>query len=136
MARTISTPSEAQETAYQDVSEHDFDSFQWWLEGEAEYVKSLWPSFRDCDKWIAREDHAVLENNLCFFGVSEYCGLAALWLVPKEFATDGCFSDNDYVLPLAENFIKRIAPKFHKTFGQYRKIGAFSNGEAIFEKTG
>ncbi len=133
MARTISTPSQAQETAYQDVSEHDCDSFQGWLEGEAEYVKSLWPSFSDCDKWLDREDHAILQNGLCYLGVSQYCGLASLWLVPKDYIMNAHSFEVD-AQPLAENFIRRIAPKFHRTFGQYRKIGMFSNGEAIYEK--
>ena len=134
MSRTVSTPTDAQCVAYQDVREHDYDSFQWWLEDTTEYATSLWPSFRDCDKWLDREDHAVLENSLCYFGVSQYCGLAALWLVPKDYPTDGYFSGNEYILPLAENFIRRIAPNFHKAFGQYRKIGTFSNGEAIYEQ--
>lgn len=104
MSRTVSTPASALCVAYQDVSEHDYDSFQWWLEGEAEAAKSLWPSFGDCDKWLDREDHAILENSLCYFGVSEYCGLAALWLVPKEYPTNGGFASDAYILPLAENF--------------------------------
>ncbi len=134
MARTVSTPFDAQETAYQDVSQYECDSFQWWLEDMAECAKSLWPSFRNCDKWLDREDHAILENSLCYLGVSEYCGLSSIWLVPKDCPNDGYFSGEAYILPLAENFINRIAPKFHKAFGQYRKIGTFSNGEAIYEK--
>jgi hypothetical protein len=135
MGRTVSTPYNVQETAYQDVTKHDHDSFQWWLEDITEYAKSLWLSFCGCDKWLDREDHAILENNLCYLGVSEYCGLVAIWLVPKENPNDGYFSSEPNILPLAENFINRIAPNFHKAFGQYRKIGTFSNGEAIYEKT-
>ena len=78
------------------------------------------------------EDRALLENRLCYLGVSTYGDLAAIWLVPKEDVTmeDG---DDAYVLPLAERFIRRIAPKFHDRFGSLIKVGSFSNGEAVFE---
>ncbi len=134
MARTVSTPRDAQEIAYQDVTEHDYDSFQWWLDDIAEQVRTLWPSFSKCDKWLGREDHAILENDLCYLGVSEYGGLASIWLVPKEYPNTGNFSGEVYILPLAANFINRIAPKFHQAFGQYRKIGTFSSGEAIYKR--
>lgn len=133
MGRSVSAPCQAQEIAYQDVSEHDYDEFQWWLEDISEYAKTLWPSFADADKWLSREDHAILENGLCYLGVSEYCGLASIWLVAKEYSNDGYSSFDVNIQPLAENFIRRIAPRFHVAFGQFRKIGTFSNGEAIYE---
>lgn len=134
MARSVSTPSQALEVAYQDVTTPDYHDFQWWQEDIAEYARSLWPSLVECDKWLDREEHAILENGLCYVGVSEYCGLAAIWIVPKEYAHSGYSFGDVNILPLAENFIRTIAPKFHQAFGQFRKIRTFSNGEAIFEK--
>lgn len=135
MARSVSIPSQALEIAYQDVSQLDCDEFQWWLEDIAEYAKSLWPSFEDADKWFGREDHAILENGLCYLGVSEYCDLASIWLVPKEYQNCGSYSGDRFILPLAEHFIRRTSVKFHTAFGEFTKLGTFSNGEAIFRKT-
>ena len=134
MARSVSVPSGAIEVAYQDVSEHDWDTFQWFLDNIQDYAQELWPSFRACDTWLGREDNAVLENDLCYLGVSEYCGLASIWLVPKDYPNSGSFSGHEYIYPLAVNWISRIAPKFHKAFGQYRKIATFSNGESVYER--
>ena len=134
MARSVSTPCDAVEIAYQDVSEYDWETFQWFLEDIQTHAKSLWPSFRNCDRWLDREDHAILENALCYLGVSEYLGLASIWLVPKAYPDSGYFSGNEYIYPLAVNWISRIAPTFHTAFGQYRKVGTFSNGESIYER--
>lgn len=128
MSRSVSTPTHAEAIAYQDVNDYDFDTFKWWLEEIADHARSMWPSFDPCDTWLDREDHAILENGLCYFGVSEYGGVAAIWLVPKEYRR----FETQYVAPLALNFIAQIAPRFHRAFGQYRKIGTFSNGEAIY----
>lgn len=135
MARSVSTPSLALEIAYQDVTHLDYDEFQWWQEDIAEYAKSLWPSFEDADKWLEREDHAILENRLCYLGVSEYCGLASIWLVPKEYQNNGYHSSDRFILPLSESFIRRISEKFYTAFGELTKLGTFSNGEAIFRKS-
>jgi hypothetical protein len=136
MARSVSIPRGAQEVAYQDVSEHDGETFAWFLDDLRERARSFWPSFRSCDTWLEREDHAVLENDLCYLGVSEYCGLASIWLVPKADSHRGSFRGEAYLHPLAVRWIARIAPTFHKAFGHYRKIGTFSNGESVFERIG
>lgn len=91
------------------------------IEDVQEYAPTLWPSFLKCDKWLGREDHAVLENSLAYIGVSEYCGLVSIWLAPKDE-------------PFAENFCSQIKEKFLKTFGTLNKVATFSNGEAMFEK--
>jgi len=133
MGRSVSYPSGTVEIAYRDVSEFDYDDFQFWLDDIRYTSQSLWQSFEPCDEWLDREDHAILKNGLCYLGVSEYCGLASIWLVPRDYIFDAHGFEID-ATPFAENFIKRIAPKFHKTFGEFRKVGSFSNGEGVFER--
>ena len=81
----------------------------------------------ECEEWLDREDLAIAENGHAYFGVSEYCGCAAVWIVAK---TD-YYGDEH---PLAEAWVKRVAAKFDANFGDYRKIGTFSNGEAVYEQ--
>jgi len=119
MARSVSYPHNSIVT----FTAFDYDEAFDFIENLEETARALWPSFRKCDVWLGREDHAILENNHTYFGVSEYCGLFALWLVPKN--------END---PLAWRWISQIENKFNKTFGTFRKVGCASNGECFFEK--
>lgn len=127
MGRSVSVPYGAELVAYIDADwiedEFDWSDFKDDLKHKAQ---SLWPSLSDCDKWLDREDHAVLENELAYFGLSEYCGLVSFWVVPKD-------DWNDYPA-LAANWIDRIANRFHTNFGSLRKVGTFSNGETVYER--
>jgi DNA-directed RNA polymerase subunit RPC12/RpoP len=92
-----------------------------------ESLKNAFPSLVSDDKWLDREDHAILSNSFAYFGVSEYCGLVSIWVTP----TDG---ENP---SLAGRWIDQIEEKFLKTidgaFGvNLRKTGTFSNGESVF----
>jgi hypothetical protein len=119
MGRSVSYASGSIAIAYQ-YNEQDHD-FEYTIEDIREYAKSLWPSFSNCDKWLDREDHAMLENKHAYIGISEYCGLISVWLVPKN-------NDN-----LSSNFCYLIKNKFVKSFSTLNKIGRFSNGESVFE---
>lgn len=126
MSRSVSVPNNAQVVCYRDVSGFE-DSWEWddFVEDIRETCKSEWNSFYDSDSWLDREDHVLLENSLSYVGVSEYCGLASIWIVPK---------DEDEVINIAPNWVDQISKKFNKYFGQYRKVATFSNGEAMFEQ--
>ena len=41
---------------------------------------SLRPSLYEADGWAGREDRILLQNGHVEIGVSEYCGLAAIWM--------------------------------------------------------
>jgi hypothetical protein len=131
MGRSVSYPNEAQEIAF--AMFEGEDQFDWEAEVDMlkEAAQSLWPSFEDCNDWIGREDHAILENDLCFFGISEYCGSVAIWLCPKEF--DDWYAEDARMPQLAERWINQISTKFHETFGTMRKIGTGSNGIALYQ---
>ena len=87
--------------------------------------KEYWPSLEKADRWIGREDHVVLENWLVDIGVSSYCGVVAVWIVP---------TDNPETRGLAWHWVDQIRDRFLEMFGQMRRIGHFSNGNAVYEK--
>jgi hypothetical protein len=84
----------------------------------------------ECDGtgWIGREDHVLAENRLARFGMSEYCGLVAYWIVPqKQLGGD---NQHDF----SETWIKSIADKFVAAFGELTKVGSMSNGEGVYRR--
>jgi hypothetical protein len=126
MARSVSTPSGCAAVCYQDASHiknnYDYDDYKRNIMGEA---KELFPSMEPCNQWLGREDLAILENQLAYIGISEYCGIVAIWLLPKD--------DIEYT-GLAEGWCEKAVPKFDSAFSEYRRIGTASNGESFFEK--
>lgn len=89
--------------------------------------------FDEADEWLDREDHVLAASEHFKAGISEYCGCASLWLVPQyedpeEMADYGV----EPMEPLRE---AALVAWFAETFGEMRKVGTFSNGEAVFEKT-
>lgn len=127
MARSVAIPRDAAVVAYQDVS--DFEAYDWqdFVDDFTSRCISKWPSVEVSPRrWIGNECRVVARNRLALFGVSEYCGLAALWVVPEV---------DDYTPGiLAENWVARIAANFEKEFGTLRHIGSASNGEAFFQR--
>lgn len=95
-------------------------------------IETLWPSFRPCDKWIGSEDLAFMENDLAYIGISEYCGLTCLWLLPKE--SEGYYSEDIKRDNLARGFCSRISRTFNEEFGEYQRIGGFSDGSSVYER--
>jgi hypothetical protein len=92
-------------------------------------AKEAFPSLEDCDEWLGREDHAILENNLVYIGISEYMNIVSVWVVPKE--------DEHYAFGVS--FAKKIEAKLNEVvksaFGlRLNQVGRFSNGEAVFSK--
>ena len=110
------------ETKYREAEHWDWDDYKECL---TERVKELWPSFEPCKKWLGNEDLAIMENSLAYFGVSEYCGLASIWMVPK---------DDDSVVNLAEPWLTRASKKFNANFGSLYKLGTMSNGEGVYQR--
>lgn len=138
MSRTVSYPPGSVAVCFRDVScfgsgyteDDSFDELSAELEWKSliedivETCKSHWPSLRECEYWLDNENRVLLENQHAIVGISEYGGLACVWL-----RSNGIFND-----ALANHWSLQIAPKFNKFFGQLRKVGTFSNGEAVYEK--
>lgn len=122
------SPDDGMDGAPHSGWEYDSDNWKDDLESTTSYMKELWPSLWEADRWPHNEVHVFLENDLVEFSVSEYCGLTALCIAVKEGALyDGRGG-------LAQHWIKQISGKFERSFSTYYKIGTFSNGESVYEK--
>lgn len=142
MGRSVSYPSNAIVT-FKDVSHHgyecdengehseehdeflgqiDWDDFIYMLKEQA---IELWPTLEAADAWIGNENHILASNQFAHFGVSEYCGLASVWIAPN----DDCEQPE-----LAKHWMAQVEAKFMETFGEYKKVATFSNGEGVYEK--
>ncbi len=121
-----------------DFSEQDsqllFDDFNEDLET---LLKEAFPSLTPEEKWLGREDKAILSNSYAYLGWSEYCGLIAVWVAAKEpdYRASSAWG------AMRDKWIKSIEKRFAKTVGKswgtpLTKLGTFSNGEAVFSKKG
>ena len=96
-------------------------------------LKEAFPSLNPDEKWLGREDKAILENAYAYFGWSEYCGLVAVWVAAKEpdYRASSAWE------AMQDRWIKSIERRFAKTVGRawgkpLTKLGTFSNGESVF----
>jgi hypothetical protein len=140
MGRSVSFAAGSVAITYRDVThmgyvEKDDDSgeevydefiaqmhYKDFIDNLRETCKSIWPSFVHCDEWLGSEDKAILQNDHAYVGVSEYCGLASVWLVPKE--------ENN----LAARWCSQIKNKFEDLLGDLHKVGHFSNGTGVYTR--
>jgi HPt (histidine-containing phosphotransfer) domain-containing protein len=104
------------------------DGFEWdqAVEFLRDHLQELWPSLTAEDKWEGREVHIIASNDHAIVGVSAYGNLTSI-----SIAVNG---RSEYP-ELAEAWIRRIASKFEDTFGNLKRIGRFSNGECVYERT-
>jgi hypothetical protein len=133
MARSVSTPSNAQSVVYCsfECDEDDDFAFDDSVDNLRYELKAAFPSLADDEEWVGREDRGLVSNRYARIGISEYCGLVAVWAVPKE----------DYygdVSPLGVAWAAKIEAKLTGIAGQcfgtaLKKIGTASNGEAFFQ---
>ena len=128
MARSVSYPRGCHVVCFRDTR-HIVDDFQW--EGFVESIKttarSKWPSLISCKNWLGDEDRAVLQNRFCWIGISEYCGLTAIWLKSK------CEDYRSNAANLSDNWCGLISKPFTNLFEEYRLVCRASNGEALYE---
>ena len=103
------------------------DDWDFIVEDFREQVLSHYPSAWSTDGWIAREDRVIAMNDYARFGLSEYCGCIAYWVVLRDdidAAREG----------LAHRWFERIEAKFVQRFATLVRIGTFSNGESIYRR--
>lgn len=110
------------------------DAFDYGLEDFRRQILEAFPSASACDSWLDREDHAIAENRFAYFGVSEYCGLVAMWVAEK----DADYDQSEGWEALRDHWLSQVQQRFRKAadgcFGQALcKQGTFSNGEAFFQ---
>lgn len=90
------------------------------MESLSSALRAAFPSLREADRWMGREDHVVLENSLAAITVSEYCGLVAVCLVPERRDSYETRDDD----PLSLRWIAAIERRFRKIVADIFGIGA------------
>ncbi len=111
-------------------SQEDWD---WLVEDIQRTLTTLFPSFHTEDnKWIDRELRVLVENEHSLVTISEYGGLVAICLGPNYDRSQYWAAPNERLSPLGEKWRASIEEKFLTTFGEYEKIGTFSNGESVY----
>lgn len=131
MGRSVSFPNDAVVAFDHFEADEDIPSefdWQFYVEALQHEAQVVWPSMSECDDFIGREDRAIMENDLAWFGVSEYCGCVAIWLKAKDEPHYG----NDW--PLAHHWVSQAGKTLSKRFGTMDRIGVMSNGEAVYQK--
>lgn len=105
--------------------------FQFLLEDFAQACKAAFPSLSESDKWLGRsgEDRAVLENGYVYVGVSEYCGVVAMWMAEKDVDSRTQGMRDRWLASVDKTFEKICASSFGQTLV---KVGSFSNGESFY----
>lgn len=130
MGRSVSVPSNASTVCYVPFAGEDPDDFQDMMENVSYGMKEAFPSLNDCHGRLGREDLVFLRNRFAQIGISEYCGLVAIWVVP--------FDDGDKP-ELAAHWCGQIEKGFLKVVADccgplYNKIGTASNGESFYRR--
>lgn len=131
MGRGVSTPTKAVECVFIEPSiEEDYcNDWNDFIEDVRGVVLARYPSFDDCDRWLDREDRAVLENGHAYVTVSEYCGTVAICLVPKETDTP------ELALAWCEQIAARWQEHIESRYSSaMRRIGTMSNGVSVYRK--
>jgi hypothetical protein len=133
MGRSVGYLNNATGVAYVDVSEFDEDGFDWecFKDNIIYELTKKYPSLWECDKWEGRECHIFLENNQVNIAVSEYMGLASISVAPKDAYEYSYDKDLSGLNARNAHYIGKF---IEDNFGEYRKIGSFSNGEGVFER--
>jgi len=128
--------------AYDEDTDRDVETDELWdardvIEDIQETITSNYPGFDSCSRWDGRETHIILEGYGLEIGLSEYCGLASLSVRvdegPLEYSEDDEAYETDRQKAL--NWINDNWDEATKYWNRLKKIGTFSNGEGVFEKT-
>lgn len=129
MGRSVSVPSRAEAVAYTAIDPDNVEDFQDEVIEPLVYsLKKAFPSLYADDQWLDREDHVILRNRLGLFGISEYCGLLAVWIVPAD-------EDSNLSAPWCARAEAKLRAVVQDVFGlRLRSVGRASNGEQFFER--
>lgn len=133
MGRSVSYPNDAVAVAYRDAS-FCIDSFDWddFVENIREMAKEHFTSFVNADEWLDIEDHVILENTYAQVGVSEYGGVASVWLRSKS--ADYRYKHDAVTAKASDDWCETVAEEFRHLFCEYTKITTFSNGESLYRR--
>ena len=138
MSRSVSVPSEVTQVVYTTLEQDNDDEDNWiWddfiasLKAEAQAKIA---GMEECDVWVDREDHAILQNSHALLGVSEYCGLVSVWIRPnKNFVPQSDADELAQALECNNIPLAKIVEAANGTV--LRHVATFSNGEAVYERS-
>lgn len=137
MARSVSYPTSAivAFTSIEFTEQEDSASeFDWFCDTLCDRAATAFPSLDGCNGWRGREDRILMRNRYADFGVSEYCGLVAVWIAERE---DGAYLDaawRNNRSGRAQHWLRQIEARFLAEFGDYECLGHMSNGEGVYRK--
>lgn len=135
MGRSVSRPTGATSTVF---LQHGTDEAWQWndlMDCIKEVLMRKFPSLREENSWLGREDHVVLGNCHCAITISDYCGVAAVCCTPRAEA----YRDPT---PLAQNWCDVIDKSFvavlHKAYPKMALWGGghMSNGCQVYTPVG
>ena len=138
MGRSVSVPRDA-EVFYLDLSEmferEEWDQHDWdWLQEAIVDSFMQWPSVETADEWIGNENYVLAKNGLAKFGVSTYCNVASVWVVPIEEGHNQ-YGDRIDITDLSKNWIAKTWPKVEKRWpNRLVRGGTMSNGVSFYRK--
>ena len=134
MGRSVSYPT-GSVVAFRLLDDGEEDDVDWAYEcfvvEVIDTAKAAFPSFERFDGWRIREDRILLRNAFADCGISNYCGLAAIWLAERD---DARYWEADFYMPRtarARHWLGQVSGRFIDLFGEFRLVGRVSNGEAI-----
>lgn len=132
MGRSVATHSRSIDDIYttftpeEGLEQEDWQDF---LDNIKYTAQEAVPSLAPINRWDERECRFILANGHFRLCVSEYCGLVAVGIVPRDdVAHPGLAAAG------AEKAAKRIRAALEKRFDVYACAGRFSNGEAVYTK--
>lgn len=128
MGRSVSQPRGTLVACYQEIEDDDMhETYDYLVDDIRECVQHRAPSFEEIDRWVGREDRALLQNSFAQIGVSTYGGLACVWmrLQPNlDGAQEG----------IAKSWIDKWTPTFLKLFTQFEPVATMSNGVTLYQE--
>ena len=126
---------------YDEDTDTDVDTGEFWdayevIEDVQSSIMERYPEFSTCKDWDGRETQIILEGYGVQIGLSEYCGLASLSVRVNDellqyFETD---EEADKEEQKVKDWINTHWDEVSKYWNKYKKIGTFSNGEAVYQK--
>ena len=105
----------------------DCDQFCWHQDDMEALIESiqedalyLFPSFDKTDSWEHREINIVAQNTFAKLGVSEYCGMLHIALIPVT-DSDNWIHTSEQLYNLGSHWIKQVSQKFLDNYSNYFK---------------
>ena len=108
--------------------EQHYEDAEWVIDDIRESIKSEFPEFSNASGWpMCSNVNIILNGYGTEIALGEYCGLCSLSI---RVLTDEVEGED---IARVEKWIDANWDNISSGYNMYRKVGTFSNGEAIFE---